>query len=82
MKITKHDPMLGKNVTIEVPITEKEYKEVLNRHNTGKYIQDIVPHLDVSFREYLISGISPEGWTEYIRAHNEMDELLNPKRDD
>lgn len=71
MKITKYDPMLSKNVTLEIPITEKQYFEIKNRI---KPIQDIAPNLSVELREFLISGISPEGWALY--------ELFNPERDD
>lgn len=71
MKITKYDPMLSKNVTLEIPITEKQYLQIKNR---TKPIQDIAPNLSIELREFLISGISPEGWALY--------ELFNPERDD
>lgn len=71
MKITKFDPILSKNITLEIPITEEQYQKIRNRANP---IQDIAPALPAHFREFLISGISPEGWALY--------ELFNPERDD
>lgn len=71
MKITKFDPILNKSVTLEVPITEEQYKKIQNRVDP---IQHIAPSLSVDLREFLISGISPEGWALY--------ELYNPERHD
>jgi hypothetical protein len=82
MKITKTNPMTGKNVTLEVPITPEEYQEIQNRFITGKYIQDIVPDLKDSYREFLISGIDPDSWEEYVAAHSGLDDLYCPEGDD
>lgn len=71
MKITKFDPILSKNITLEVPITEEQYQRIKNRTDP---IQRIAPALSADLREFLISGISPEGWALY--------ELFNPERDD
>ena len=81
MKITKTNPMTGKKVTLEVPVTPKQYKEIQNRFITGKYIQDIVPDLEASYREFLISGIDPDSWQEYVTAHSGLDDLYCPKGD-
>ena len=62
MKITKFDPILTKMVTLDVPITYQEYAAINERTNP---IQDVVPQLSESYREFLISGISPEGWALY-----------------
>ena len=81
MKITKTNPMTGKKVTLEIPITFKEYEEIQNRFITGKYIQDIAPNLSAEYREFIISGVDPDSWDEYVKAHDELDELkyLNGK---
>ena len=81
MKITKTNPMTGKKVTLEVPVTLKQYEEIQNRFITGKYIQDIVPDLEASYREFLISGIDPDSWQEYVTAHNGLDDLYCPEGD-
>lgn len=62
MKITKFDPILNKVITLDVPITHQQYATINRRTNP---IQDIVPELSESYREFLISGISPEGWALY-----------------
>lgn len=62
MKITKFDPMLNKMVTLDIPITHQQYFAIDTRTDP---IQDIVPELSESHREFLISGISPEGWALY-----------------
>jgi hypothetical protein len=46
----------GKTVTVEVPA------EGLFQYRQGAYIQDAFPNLSVDEREFLMSGISPEGW--------------------
>ena len=62
MKITKFDPILNKVITLDVPITHQQYATINRRTNP---IQDIVPELSESYREFLISGISPEGCALY-----------------
>ncbi len=49
-------------------ITGKAYttghfsKSNLKRWQTGTLVQDALPELSAEDREFLISGISPEGW--------------------
>ena len=62
MKITKFDPILSKMVTLDIPITHQQYLAITNRTEP---IQDIVPDLSEDYREFLISGVSPEGWALY-----------------
>lgn len=81
MKITKMDPVLGKEVTLDIPITELEYERIINRYITNEYIQDIVPNLSDEYREFLISGISPKGWLKYIDACKELEDFIE-ERDD
>jgi|11_taG_2_1085331.scaffolds.fasta_scaffold58139_2 hypothetical protein len=79
MKITKIDPVLGEKVTLDVPITEEQYQEILNRYITKKYIQDIVPNLAPEYREFIISGISPQSWDKYLDACEEF-EIFSKER--
>jgi hypothetical protein len=62
MKITKFDPMLSRNITLDIPITEEQYASISNRTKT---IQELFPSLSSEHREFLISGISPQGWDLY-----------------
>ncbi|MCB0780067.1 MAG: DUF4433 domain-containing protein [Flavobacteriales bacterium] len=43
-------------------LEEREYDRLLK----GEYVQDVVPHLHPLEREFLVSGISPEGLSVYI----------------
>lgn len=58
-------------ITIEGPcvFTGKMYKVVVpikgySAWRKGMMIQDALPELSAEDREFLISGISPEGWKE------------------
>lgn len=62
IQVTKFDPILRKKVTLNIPITWQEYAVVSARIVP---IQEIVPNLPADLREFLISGISPEGWQQY-----------------
>lgn len=33
----------------------------------GSHLQDVAPEMDADDREFLISGISPEGWAEMFQ---------------
>jgi hypothetical protein len=66
MIITKRDPISRKINSIEIPITQNELNQVENRHKTKYTIQDIVPQLTASQREFLMTGITDETWSTYI----------------
>lgn len=76
MMITKFDPMLGKQVTLEIDITKQQYSRVLDRFNTLECIQDIIPNASDADREFLISGISPEGW-KYFMKQSSLEDYEN-----
>lgn len=50
--------MTGKVYSVKVP------KEGLYKYRKGALIQDAFPELTKDQREFLISGMSPEGWEE------------------
>ena len=56
--ITKKCVFTGKEYSVVVPI------EGYSKWKKGMLIQDALPELSVDDREFLISGISPEGWSE------------------
>lgn len=62
MKITKKSMLTGVTRTIDMPITEQQYDDWLD----GALIQNVMPHLTVGEREFLISGITDEEWAEYM----------------
>jgi hypothetical protein len=66
MIITKKDPLSGQTNSIEIPITLKELNRVNDRFKTDELIQDIVPQLTESEREFLMTGITEETWNTQI----------------
>lgn len=67
MEITKISALSGKINTMDIPITEEEYHEIINKPWTGKLIQHIVPHLSADHREFLMTGITPQEWDETFK---------------
>ena len=49
----------GKRYTVTVPGTE------LWAYRQGSYIQDAMPSVPPPDREFLINGVSPDGWKEW-----------------
>ena len=70
MKVTKISQLTGIEHTLELNITPEELFRVENRRNTTELIQNIVPHLSLPEREFLMTGITNEEW---IRIYGEID---------
>lgn len=45
----------------------------LARYKAGDFVQDCFPYLKADAREFLISGISSDAWTEMFPAEGEDD---------
>lgn len=59
MLVTRKSRISGQENTLDLDITSEQ----LFRVNTGaELIQNIVPHLSPSDREFLITGITSEEW--------------------
>ncbi len=59
MLVTRKSRISGQENTLDLDITTEQ----LFRVNTGaELIQNIVPHLSPSDREFLITGITSEEW--------------------
>ena len=56
MLITRTSPVTGLSRTFDLDVTADQIKEWEN----GALIQDIMPHLSPSQREFIISGCTPE----------------------
>lgn len=67
MKITRKSLLTGKTHTREINITNEQ----LEQWRLGRHIQWVCPQLSPEDREFLISGATPEEWTE---AFPEVDE--------
>lgn len=57
----------GKQWTVSVPGQE------LHQYRRGKLIQEAMPSLSTEDREFLITGISPEGWQQKFGDKYEQD---------
>lgn len=59
MYITRVSILSGKTNTMSIDITAEQLKLI---EKSKELIQNIVPHLSVSEREFLISGITDAEW--------------------
>ena len=62
MKITKISQLSGKENTMNIEVTQYEMIRIENRYNSKELIQNIVPHLTMEEREFLMTGITSEEW--------------------
>ncbi len=62
MKITKRSMITGLVHVREIDITEQQ----LDQMKRGKHIQWLCPQLSADDREFLITGITPEEWEQYM----------------
>jgi hypothetical protein len=67
MKITRTSILSGKTTTKEINITEQQ----LEQWRRGKHLQWLCPQLSVDDREFLISGATPEEWSEIFLGDEE-----------
>jgi len=58
MFITKKNMITGVPHTMELDVTPEQIKAWEN----GMLIQDAMPNLSQDEREFIITGITPEGW--------------------
>lgn len=64
MLITKQSSITGKTHTRDIPITADQ----LNVLGVSPLpIQQILPNLSADDREFLMTGITPEEWGEFIK---------------
>jgi hypothetical protein len=60
MKITMQSAMSGNINTLDVAITHEQFSAWID----GALIQEAMPHLTASEREFLLTGITSEEWDE------------------
>lgn len=60
MKITRISPFSGQKNTLEVNCTQEEYDKWIG----GELIQTAMPNLSAEYREFVLSGITPEEWND------------------
>lgn len=62
MKITKISQLTGKEHTMDIDVNQYEMIRIENRFHSKELIQNIVPNLSMSEREFLMTGITSEEW--------------------
>jgi hypothetical protein len=62
MLVTRVSQLTKKENTLEVPITLQELERFENRGR--ELAQNVLPNLDRTLREFLMTGITPTEWTE------------------
>jgi len=67
MQIERVSAFSGKTHTLDLPITEEQ----IAMWRAGFLIQDAMPHLSPSQREFLITGTTPEEWDEMFKLGDE-----------
>jgi hypothetical protein len=70
----QHKPQHTYTFTGQCVVTHKSHSvtvpaEELFAYRQGKLIQDAMPSVNKDDREFLISGISPEGWEIMFQAN-------------
>lgn len=71
MKVKRTSILTDITRTLEIPLTEQEYKEGYEKINSGTLIQHVFPQLSDDHREFLLSGITPEEWEEAFPPEEE-----------
>jgi hypothetical protein len=62
MKVTKTSQLTGKEHTMEIDVDQYQLIRIQNRPHSNELIQNIVPHLSMADREFLMTGITNEEW--------------------
>ena len=68
MLIERECPFTSKVNTMDIPITEKDYNDLVKRPFPWKWsypnelIQDRLYYLNADQREFIMTGITPEEW--------------------
>lgn len=63
MKVTKQNILNGKYTTVDLNITSTE---LYNWQKNGTKVQDAFPHLNADEREFLLTGIPPGEWDNFV----------------
>jgi hypothetical protein len=69
MKVTQKSPLTGKLNTMDLAVTEAQLAELASPGR--RMIQDIVPQLNDSEREFLMTGYTPEDWDKMFPPDEE-----------
>ena len=62
MLVTRTSMLSKKTRTMDIDVTQEQLERIENSFITKELIQNIVPHLNPSDREFLMTGITEEEW--------------------
>lgn len=62
MLITRVSQLTGNASTRWLPITDEQLRE----YAEGGLVQNVFPHLDAGDREFLMTGITEQEWSELL----------------
>lgn len=60
--VTKQCPFTGVNNTLEIPLAPEVYLNCFMQWQSGSLIQEAFPMLSPDYREFIMTGITPEMW--------------------
>ena len=72
MAVTKFSIVSGRDNTMDLDVTQ----EMLDEWESGKKIQDVMPHLSADEREFLISGLLPHEFDALCTDWEEEGEFM------
>ncbi len=67
MKITRTSPFSQRTLTLDLPVTVTQ----MSRWEAGAKAQDIFSNLNADEREFIMTGIAPGEWEEYLGPSEE-----------
>ena len=71
MEYTKCSGLTGKTHTLFIPgLTQ----DMIDSYNAGALIQDAFDGISPEFREFIMTGITPEEWNTFLPPEPEEDE--------
>jgi len=66
MIIERMSPFDGSVNKIGIPMDEEEFNKAYNKWQTGVTVQKAFPELTADQREFIMTGITPEQWDNFI----------------
>ena len=72
MKITRTDPFTGQVNTLDIDVTQDQ----IDAWKAGKLIQDAMPLITSSEREFIKTGITEKSWNSMF-GNNENFDVMN-----
>jgi hypothetical protein len=71
--LVKNSSLTGKENSMEISLTPAEYREWarLEAERTRPLVQDAFPQLSDDEREFIITGITPEEWNEFMGSDDD-----------